>query len=212
MKWKLILLSLLLVCLIVGNVSAVTIEEIADGDDEVVFWPSGTKANFTMADKSMDFTRIDIGHYGLRLNDIWMNITSANNINISVSYLNSNILTATNGDTLLTFNADTSSGKVWFNLSGFQASRMYSVYRDGTIITTANSTAGGVFSFSNTVWSDHDFQIVMGDQTGDREIRIRYNSEATEDVEDVGFSTFPLMALVAVVMVAVAIMIMVSRR
>ncbi len=171
--------------------------------------------NYTFPAGGMTFSQVMINESGswIKFNNTDFNITSSNPINITLSYLNSNIAGASTGDTVLSFNADTTAGTVWFNLTGFKASTTYTLYRDSVVITTYNSNSEGNLSFSNAVWSDHDFDIKEGDQTGtstDKKIEVRYDSNSAEDVIDTGFDVFSMMTIVAVVMVAVVILAIVA--
>lgn len=87
-------------------------------------------------------------------------IDSTNDINITLVYLHSNVAGAVKGSKVLEFYANTTSGRVWFNLSGFSPSDEYTIQMDGVAIleTTAEST--GNISFNNSIWSKHLFEIV----------------------------------------------------
>jgi len=208
MKCKFVLLPLMLGLILINIFPMVSANNWQLSTNDV--YQSGNE-NYSFA-SAMTFTRFGYNSTMIFFNNLYFNISSNNAINITLSYLNPNILTASLGETLLRFNANTSAGRVWFNLSGFETSTLYTVLRDSETLHTYKTSAGGVLSFYNETWSDHDYEIRKGDTSLSRQVRIRYNSEAMEDVEDIGFSAFPLMALVAVVMVAAAIMIIVSRR
>lgn len=150
-----IVLTVLICFNLVNMVSAVTIEEIADGTYDVVF--QCDNENYTVASPSMEFSEIVSGSSWIKFNNTDFNITSTNNINITLSYLNSNFSAAQSGDSVLSFSADTSGGIVWFNLSGFKASTDYTLYRDSVEVATYVSNGDGNLSFSNSVWSVHSF-------------------------------------------------------
>lgn len=167
--------------------------------------------NYTFPAGGMTFSQVMINESGswIKFNDTDFNITSANPINITLSYLNDNFTSATSGDSVLTFSANTTAGTVWFNLTGFKASTTYTLHRDSVAITTYDSNGDGNLSFSNAVWSSHDFDIKEGDQTvtsTDKQIEVRYDSNSAEDVIDTGFDVFSMMTIVAVVMIAVVIL------
>ena len=171
-----ILLLLSLFASFTYNVSAVEFQGLIESGNEDYWFPT-----------TMNFSQIITNDTWVAFNDTYWNVTSINDINISISYLNDNFATATSGDTVLSFNADTTAGTVWFNLTGFKASTTYTLYRDSVAITTYNSNSEGNLSFSNAVWSNHDFDIKEGDQTGtstDKKIEVRYDSNSAEDVID----------------------------
>ena len=167
--------------------------------------------NYTFPAGGMTFSQVMINELDswIKVNDTDFNITSTNPINITLSYLNSNFSGATSGDSVLTFSANTTAGTVWFNLTGFKASTTYTLFRDSVAISTYSSNSDGNLSFSNAVWSSHDFDIQHGDQTGTtKSVEISYDSTASEDVIDTGFSVFPLMIIITIVMIAVVMIVL----
>jgi len=115
-------------------------------------------------DYSMNFSNVIVNDTWVRLNDTDFNITSSNPIDITLLYLNNNMLGASDGSRVLRFSADTSGGSVYFNLSGFRPGYEYDINRDGSTFTTVYADSVGVISFSNSVWSDHTFDVYQGDK------------------------------------------------
>ena len=149
-------------------------------------------------DTPLNLNNVVVNHSYIKLNNTGFNITSTNDINISVSYLNSNIAGASSGDTVLTFTADTSGGLVWFNLSGFEMFTVYTVYRDGSPIGTFDSTDSDIIHFSNNVWSDHDFDVVKGSFDGSRTVLVNYEHDLLGATYTKGVSTISLFSLIMV--------------
>lgn len=127
-----------------------------DGDSTVEFIVSNQ--TYT-TDESMDFSSISIDSSFIKFNDTGFYIDSDNDLNIIVSYIRSEIHSATDGDKIVSFSAETSSGSVWFNMSGFSAGTSYLVKKDSVDFTTVVANASGFISFSNNQWSKHDFDI-----------------------------------------------------
>jgi len=136
-------------------------------------------------------------------NNVYFNITSGNSINLSISYLNSNIDAAVAGDTVLTFNADTTTGTVWFNLSGFKVNHSYGVYRDSTKVQGLTSNRDGNLSWSNSVWSDHQFDFVDEGNT----IRVTYARSATADTTDTSYTVLNMVGIIGLAVAAAAILL-----
>lgn len=107
----------------------------------------------------MNFNHILVNDTWIRMDNINWNISSSNTININISHITDNIYGVINGENALTFNAYTSSGNVFFNISGFIGNRSYDIYRDYVLIEEVTSDINGVISFSNNIWSEHTFQI-----------------------------------------------------
>lgn len=87
------------------------------------------------------------------------NVSSAQNINISLSYLCDNMSVTTAGTILLSFTANATSGLTSFNISGFIPGGIYDVYRSGILYSTVTSTGSGNVLFANSAWSSRSFQI-----------------------------------------------------
>ncbi|MFW6121389.1 MAG: PKD domain-containing protein [Petrotogales bacterium] len=107
----------------------------------------------------MDFANITIPSSYIIFNDTGFYVSSDNDITITLVYINDDIDNAGDGEKVLEFYGDTSSGKVWFNLSGFPAGNNYTVNRGGSSIGTATANNSGFISFTNNVWSSQLFEI-----------------------------------------------------
>jgi len=107
----------------------------------------------------MDFSQVTIDSSYIKFNDTGFYISSSNEIDISLSYVNDDISNAVNNEKILSFSADTSSGLVWFNLSSFIPGTSYQVKKDSSNHALVTANASGFISFSNSIWSSHDFDI-----------------------------------------------------
>ena len=140
-----------------------------------------------------------------------INVSSNNAINISISYLKSNFSNASQGDLLLRFNANTTGGTVWFNLSGFVANRDYDVFRDSVLLSDEKANASGVISFSSNVWSDHQFDF-RDDQGGNTtQLRVTYSYQYVDNFWDIIYNAYGLLSMLGVVIVAVLIIVVLIR-
>ena len=128
-------------------------------------------ANYTFPAGGMNFSKIRINSSWVCFNTTYINITSPGQINITLSYLNNDLLTPVTSETLMTFTANTSSGTVWFNLTGFKGSSTYTLYRDAAEVATSNSNTEGNLSFSIAVWSEHTFGVTFGSYVGTRQVK-----------------------------------------
>lgn len=153
MKWKTCFISLMLLLLLCMMQQGMSVRV----DDTVIIQCDNENYAFPASGLSLDNIRIN--DTWVRFNDVGINISTVNPINISVSYLNNNIIQADMGDRVLRFTAETNTGKVWFNLSGFRANSDYKILRDSGTWTTKTTDATGILSFSNNDWSNHDFDI-----------------------------------------------------
>ncbi|MFW6122144.1 MAG: hypothetical protein ACOC80_14780 [Petrotogales bacterium] len=109
--------------------------------------------------QTMNFGSITIASSYIIFNDTGFYISSDNDITITLVYINDDIDNADDGEKVLEFYGDTSSGKVWFNLSGFPAGNNYTVNRGGSSIGTVTANNSGFISFTNNVWSTQLFEI-----------------------------------------------------
>jgi len=107
----------------------------------------------------MDFHTITIADSYIIFNATRFSVASGNTITISLVYLNDDIMGAGDGEKILEFYATTTSGLVWFDLSGFLVGTEYEVRRGGTPIALVTADGTGVISFSNSVWSTQLFEI-----------------------------------------------------
>jgi len=88
----------------------------------------------------------------MQFNDTGFYITSPNNINITLHFLNSSMLNANETDKLVNFTAYTPSGLVWFNLSGFKPNSNYTIQRDAVNYTDSQANTSGFISWNNSLW------------------------------------------------------------
>ena len=108
--------------------------------------------------RTMEFNQIILNSNWIRFNDTDFNITSPNNIIITMDYLHHDIDNASE-ELVLKFYANAASGKVWFNISGFTNNIIYNVTRDNTVIATPTANSSHYISFNSSVWSEHEFEI-----------------------------------------------------
>jgi len=108
---------------------------------------------------AMDFSSIAISSSHVIFNNTGSYVTSDNDIDIELIYINDDITDANDGDLVLEFYADTTSGNVLLDISGFPAGRNYIVKRDGITIATSTANSSGYISFINDIWSEHLFEI-----------------------------------------------------
>ncbi len=109
--------------------------------------------------QTMDFESITIDTSYIIFNNTGFYITSENDITITLVYISDDLTTTSDGEKVLEFYADTTSGSVLFSLSGFQDSNYYIIKSDGTSISIPIANSSGFISFSNSVWSSHLFEI-----------------------------------------------------
>ncbi len=117
--------------------------------------------------QSMNFESITISTSHIVFNNTGFHVSSGNDITITLVFINDDILNAINGEKVLEFYANTTSGTVWFNLSGFTAGNNYTIKRSGTPIATSLANISGFISFLNNVWSRQRFEILQQAQGGD---------------------------------------------
>jgi len=169
MKWKILFIPFLLVITIIicaCNASA-----------DVTFYDTTTfqiNGNVNISFPSTGLTIESYNHAGswLQIDDIDFNITSSNPINITLYSINS--------QTSVRFKATTTSGLVYFNISGLNASTNYNVFRDNVLRHTLTSNASGGISFSYNAWSEHEFEITQAD----RQIKVTYTYTAMQNTVD----------------------------
>jgi len=86
-------------------------------------------------------------------------VTSPNSITMNVTYINPNIAQADGGDPILRFDANAASGNVLFTISGLVEGEVYTITRSGTIIANLTANPPGRITFTNSVWSEHEFEV-----------------------------------------------------
>lgn len=137
---------------------------------------------------AMDFSSVTVDSNFIKFNDTGFFIDCSNTISIILSYIKSDISIAVDGDIVVSFSADTTSGKVWFNLSGFLGGTSYLVKRDNVDFITLTANGSGYISFSNDVWSSHTFDIYQeGDSNS--EPAAPFNPTPSNGATDRGIST-----------------------
>lgn len=179
------------------SMSSVQSIPLFDSDD-VVFGVGDQ--NYTLTSNTESIDRVYVADSWIRFNTTDFNVTNTNPINITLSYLDDNILGASEGDVLLRFTANTDRGNVRFNISGFSKGK-YSVTRnDGTDThISVYTSSSGVLSFWNNAWSENTFTITKGDispppseepdpppdepKTISLSVYIKYNGEPLDQVK-----------------------------
>ncbi len=132
---NIIIIVIVLLILIVSGTSSLLF--LRTGPIDVIHFIVGNETYITY--QTMNFNSITISSSYIIFNTTGFYLTSDNDIDISLVYINSDITNAANGDKILEFYASTTSGNVWFNLSGFPAGRSYTINRSSTIIDTPTS-------------------------------------------------------------------------
>ncbi len=131
-------------------------------DDNTVFQVDNE--NYTFPDAGITFSQVSYDESGswIKFNSTDFNVTSTNPINITLSSLNDDIASAASDELVLEFDADTTAGTVYFNISGFTSDETYTVYRDTSVLGYYTANATNYISFTNNVWSSHTFKIYVG--------------------------------------------------
>jgi hypothetical protein len=88
-------------------------------------------------------------------------VTSTNRTNVTIKMINESITSAAATDELLDFYATTKGGVVWFNITGFNPSAIYSVKKNGNIIGNYTADVNGKIAFSNNAWSSPRFEVIL---------------------------------------------------
>lgn len=162
-----------------SSVLTVTVQSTGLFDDDCVVFNCDNE-NYTMNPSvASSVNSVYISDSWIRFNNTDFNITSTNPINISLSYLNSNIPAASSGDTVLSFSANSSGGLVYFNISGFKPNIDYTLYRDDAVVDTYTTDNNGILYFTNNVWSEHTFKVLEGDVSTDSDSSISIPSVTT---------------------------------
>ena len=174
-------------------------------DDSSVFQIDNV--NYTFPAAGITFNSYGYNETMIYFENTYFNVSSTNNLDIELSYLNDNIAGASVGDTVLSFNASSSVGLVYFNLSGFDANQSYEVYRDNSKIQGLTSDADGVIRWTNTVWSEHDFDI----KEGGNYVQVTYGRSALAEITPMGYDVLGMVGLIGIVLVGAAIILYVTR-
>jgi hypothetical protein len=115
----------------------------------------------------MVFSSITISDTFIIFNSTGFYIDSPNDITITLKFIDSNFYQASNGDLVLQFYANTNTGNVLFDISGFPLGARYEVRRDSTVIANPTADSSGFIYFSNNVWSSHLFSIYQVNKGSD---------------------------------------------
>jgi len=153
---SILLFIILVLVTFIGNTPAVIIAPI-----DIVFQTENE--NYT-TNESMDFSQIVISDTYLQFNDSAFHIDSSNYININIEYINEDFEAAQQNDKVLGFYADTASGNVFFNISGFKIGMDYSVYKAGALYDSVTANASGFVTFNSTDWSEKLFELYQTQQ------------------------------------------------
>ena len=117
--------------------------------------------------QTMVFSYIEHNSNWIRFNDTYFNVTSANPIYINLSFLHEDISMAANNTLLLQFNASTTGGTVWFNISGFVPTSQYYYKNASGIGNSINADVNGIISFNHSSWSEVLFEVYASYPPGD---------------------------------------------
>jgi len=126
-------------------------------DDNTVFQIGNE--NYTFPSGGITFSTVVQNESWIRFNNTDFNITSTNNIDITLSYLYDNLSHYSNFDSLLIFRANTNSSTVWFNISGFTPDTNYTLYIDNIHYGELISNSTGSLNFQYNDFSSHEFNI-----------------------------------------------------
>jgi len=199
MKWKTsllfvpLLLFVLCCCVNCYQVSGITLDSSSPA------FEVGNE-NYTV-NNEMSFDDIMWSSSWIRFDDIDFNITSSNDINITLYSINSNPSATSVNELVLRFSAETTSGTVYFNISGLETNQSYDVYRDDVLMSSLTSNNAGSLNFTSAVWSSHDFKIYEDDQY----IKITYTRSDIEDVTAGSYDVIQLIGIIGLVVVAAVI-------
>lgn len=105
-------------------------------------------------------------YVGIRIDHVLFNTTSfyidsPNNINITMEFLNQSITGGNIGDILLQFDANTTPGNVYFNISGFVTGSNYTVLQNGSVYGYYLANSTGFISFNIDDWSTTNYTIAI---------------------------------------------------
>lgn len=129
------------------------------------FGASGLNA-FFRTNTTQHFNKIYLDDSYTRFNDTLFIIDSTNRINVTIMYMNPDISSASNGDEVLDFYANTTSGLVTFTIGGFKNSYDYQIKRNNIVVNNTKSNATGYAVFKNSIWSEQHFEIFDNIENG----------------------------------------------
>src|SRR4030042_1645694 len=149
-------LKILLIFLILFS-SILNFIPIVNSDITVTLYP-GTVFNVDNVNYSvstaLNFRYIAVEDTNITFNSTTFEIASVNPVNISLNYLNDDIINmSTIGSIALNFTAFCSGGTVRFNISGFNASKYYHVHKNNTLIGYFDINSTGYLCFNISSWS-----------------------------------------------------------
>lgn len=166
--------------------------------------------NYTISSGTLNFDKIMVNSSWIVFNSTGFNISSTDGINISLISLSDNIVGASVDDKVLSFNADTSAGTVWFDIDGFEQGQSYDVFRDSVLLLSTTSSVGGVVNFSSSVWSSHQFDIYEDEQYA----QIQYTWSDLEDIStgwDNTLNVFQVVIIISLLAMAVGAIILYTK-
>jgi len=103
------------------------------------------------------------GSHWITFNDSGFNLTSASTINVSLVYIDDDVVSAPVGTAVLRFyaNSTADASTRFFNVSGFRPLSTYSLFKDGVFDANIVSTAAGSINFSHVFnAATHLFELV----------------------------------------------------
>ena len=155
MKKICIVVGTILVLILMNNVSS---EIIMDSSNNIRI----ENIRFTFANE-MYFEYVGVRYDHVLFNSTAFYIDSPNNINITLEHLNQTITGADVGDILVQFDANSTSGNVYFNITGFVQNSNYTILRNNVTYASDIANASGTVSFNYSNWtlSNYTFAIVL---------------------------------------------------
>jgi len=147
----------------------------------IFYHNSGDNAYFATND-SMSFSQIHLSENYVEFNNSKFNISSPNRVNITLVDINESLSGAV-GDTFIKFYANTSSGNVYFNISGFTNNQNISVYRDSIVYTNVSANSSGWISFNDSTWSEHLYDLQQGSGTTWQTVNSSINGSYTNTTQ-----------------------------
>ena len=124
--------------------------------------------------QTMNFSYIEHNSNWIKFNDTDFNVTSANDIYINLSFLHEDISTATSGEELLDFVANSTAPSVGFSIGGFNPGTPYVVKRNSTEIATPTANGVGYIYFINNVWTHKHFEIYLSTSVSPPNITLNF--------------------------------------
>jgi len=108
---------------------------------------------------------------------------------VSVSSIGTFNLDLPAGSTIMSITADSTDGNVVdFVLSDLTTNAVYSIYRDGELVSTQNADENGEITWNNSAWSEHTFTVVY--DSGEAVYCSRQVSGSADDAYEQGAGYF----------------------